>query len=291
MMRKTEYNVQNYIDCTEKWTERLCSNFATDVLTETEKEIWNSIPGDKKKTYVKELIEKPIVFENPEIIYDWYFRNKWADALKAVHNKESISVFEIGAGGCNIVPKAVLYGYNHSDTKYMTANLNKELTQIFKWKTENDPIVISVVEDDAANIKKYIGDDRFDVIAFEHSLNDVLETILAEKNGIDTVNKGWMEILPAITEVVNREWTNGTFEKNVKIELLNLINTCLEVLKPDGWLIFAHYQFQYNLDIGLSAELNSSLIPMVRNWLEGIGVEVIFEGFDDNWWMFIKNTK
>ena len=189
------------------------------------------------------------------------------------------------------MPKAIGYSYNHPDTEYLTANLNKELTQIFKWKTENDPISISVVEDDAANIKKYMGDSHFDVIAFEHSLNDVIETILAEKNGIDTVNKGWMEILPEITEVVNREWYKGTFEENVKTELIGLINACLEVLKPNGWLIFAHYQFQYNLDIGLSAELNSGLIPMVRQWLDGIGKEVFFKGFDDNWWMFIKNTK
>ena len=66
------------------------------------------------------------------------------------------------------MPKVIGYSYNHPDTEYLTANLNKELTQIFKGKTENDPISISVVEDDAANIKKYMGDSHFDVIAFEH---------------------------------------------------------------------------------------------------------------------------
>ena len=278
------------IDNSAKWLCKINSNNATDILTDSETENWNSISNTDKERFLTELIEKPIVFENPELIYDWYFRSKWADALKAIHQKPSISVFEIGAGGCDIVPKAISKSFCHPDTKYVTANLNKELTQIFKWKTEKDPITITVIEDDASNVSSYVGENAFDVIVFEHSVNDVLETILAEKNGIDTVNRGWMEILPSITQVVNREWNRGTFEENTRPEVLKLISTCLEVLKPGGFLIFAHYQFQYNLDIGLSPELNQDLIPTVRKWLSEhhIGEEIFFDDFDQNWWMFIR---
>lgn len=278
------------IDDSTKWLDRIISKDASNILTASERESWNGITNADKIRFLAELIEKPIVFENPEIIYDWYFRNKWADALKAIHKETSISVFEIGAGGCDIVPKAVANSFSHPDTKYVTANLNKELTQIFKWKTEKDPITISVIEDDALNVSSYVAKNAFDIIVFEHSVNDVLETILAEKNGIDTVNGGWMDILPSITEVVNREWNNGTFEENTKPEFLNLISTCLEVLKPGGFLVFAHYQFQYNLDIGLSSELNQALIPTVRKWFceQNIGEEIFFDDFDPNWWMFIK---
>ncbi len=278
------------IDNSAKLLEIINSKSALEMLTERELESWDNIPNEDKSKYLRELIEKPIVFENPEIIYDWYFRNKWADALQTVCPQEEISVFEIGAGGCDIVPKAVAKKYCHPKTRYITANLNKELTQIFKWKTENDPVDISVIEDDAANIKSYVGENAFDAIVFEHSVNDVLETIIAEKYGIDTVNRGWMEILPAITEAVNKEWNNKTFEQNTKDEFLKLIYCCLDVLKPDGWLIFAHYQFQYNLDIGLSPELNQTLIPTVRNWLcdAKIGEEYFFDDFYPNWWMFIR---
>lgn len=278
------------IDNSEKWLEIINSKSAAEMLTERELKCWESIPAEDKSRYLKELIEKPIVFENPEIIYDWYFRSKWASALKCVCQREEISVFEVGAGGCDIVPKAVSMKYCHQKTRYITANLNKELTQIFKWKTEVDPIDIYVIEEDAANIKTYVGENAFDAIVFEHSVNDVLETILAEKNGIDTVNCGWMDILPTITEVVNREWGNETFEKNTKGEFLKLINTCVDVLKPGGWLVFAHYQFQYNLDIGLSPELNQNIIPIVRKWISdsNIGKEYFFDGFDSNWWMFVR---
>lgn len=278
------------IDNTQKWLEIINSKSALEMLTEKELECWNNISPENKSRYIKALIEKPIVFENPEIIYDWYFRNKWATALKTVCHQESISVFEIGAGGCDIVPKAVSMKFCHPKTRYFTANLNKELTQIFKWKTEVDPVDIYVIEDDAANIKTYVGENAFDAIVFEHSVNDVLETIIAEKYGIDTVNRGWMEILPAITEAVNKEWNNKTFEQNTKNEFLNLIHECRDVLKHDGWLIFAHYQFQYNLDIGLSPELNQNIIPIVRKWISdsNIGKEYFFDGFDSNWWMFVR---
>ena len=162
------------IDDSAKWLDRIISEDASNILTTSERERWNDITNADKISFLADLIDKPIVFENPELIYDWYFRNKWAKALKTIHNEPSVSVFEIGAGGCDIVPKAVANSFCHPDTKYVTANLNKELTRIFKWKTENDPITISVVEDDAANIKQYSGTAAFDAIVFEHSINDVL---------------------------------------------------------------------------------------------------------------------
>ena len=278
------------IDNCKEWLDKINSVASADMLTDDEIVQWKSISKSEKEQFLTELIKKPIVFDNPEIIYNWYFRNKWAGALELTNQSTAISVFEVGAGGCDIVPKAMSKKFPHSDTRYVTANLNKELTQIFKWKTEKDPIQISVIEDDASNIKSYVGEGVFDAVVFEHSVNDVLETILAEQNGIDTVNHGWMEILPSITEIVNKEWNNGTFEENTKCAFLNLISRCLEVLRTGGFLIFAHYQFQYNLDIGLSPELNQSIIPMVRKWFleHSIGKEVLFDGFDPNWWLFIK---
>ena len=62
------------IDNFEKWIEIINSKSAAEMLTERELKCWESIPAEDKSRYLKELIEKPIVFENPEIIYDWYFR-------------------------------------------------------------------------------------------------------------------------------------------------------------------------------------------------------------------------
>lgn len=175
-------------------------------------------------------------------------------------------------------------------SQYITANLNKELTNIFKAKTKNLPITVEVIEDDAQNIEEVSGTDAFDMVVFEHSANDVIETILAEKNGIDTINSDWMEILPQITEIVNQEYQNGTLEQTVKPEFLYLISSCLKVLKPNGRIAINHYQFQYNLDIGLNPDWNENLLPVVRTWINEakLGKEVIVQDFEPQWWMFLK---
>ena len=155
-------------------------------------------------------------------------------------------------------------------SQYITANLNKELTNIFKAKTKNLPITVEVIEDDAQNIEEVSGTDAFDMVVFEHSANDVIETILAEKNGI--------------------EYQNGTLEQTVKPEFLYLISSCLKVLKPNGRIAINHYQFQYNLDIGLNPDWNENLLPVVRTWINEakLGKEVIVQDFEQQWWMFLK---
>lgn len=274
------------------WTEKILSSKSDKFITENEIDVWNSISKQDKKKFINELLTKPIVFENPEIVYDWYFRNKWGEALKKAHGHNEISVLEVGAGGCDIVPKAMSKVFENSNTKYVTANLNKELTGIFKWKTRDLSIDIKIIEDDANKISDYYVANTFDAVVFEHSVNDVLESILAEKNSIDTISSNWMDILPDITEIVNKEYTTGTLENNVKTEFINLLLTCLNVLKPDGYLIFAHYQFQYNLDIGLNAELNENLMPIVRKWVNNsnIGTEIFFDSFDPQYWMFLRKN-
>ena len=73
----------------------------------------------------------------------------------------------------------------------MTANLNKELTQNFQEKTNEMDINIQVVEDDAANIGLYYPESSFDIVAFHYAINDIIQTITADRDGIDTVNNDW----------------------------------------------------------------------------------------------------
>ena len=99
-----------------------------------------------------------------------------------------------------------------------------------------------------------------------------------------------MEILPQITEILNQEYQNGTLEQTVKPEFLYLISSCLKVLKPNGRIAINHYQFQYNLDIGLNPDWNENLLPVVRTWINEakLGKEVIVQDFEPQWWMFLK---
>lgn len=277
------------LDNVEKREKQILDPRYMHVLFPEEADILNNMTDSDKHKYIRALLSEPALFENPEVIYNWHFRNKWGDAISSVHNERHVKLLEVGAGCCDMIPKTLARLYGGSETKYTTMNLNKELTAEFKRKVDGLNISIDIIEDDAKNIADYTN-EAFDIIAFEHSANDVMETIIAEKNGIDTVNSNWLQILPPITELVNNAFLNNTFEKLVKKEFLQLIAACAGVLKPGGWLIFAHYPFQYNLDIGLIPEINEILLPMVKNWIvkAGLGKEVVFEGFDSPWWLFIK---
>ena len=225
------------------------------------------------------------------IIYTWYFRWKWIEALKSIHKENAITVCEVGSGGSDIIPQAIDKAFNSSESRYITSNLNKELTAIFKSKTQNLSLNIQVIEDDAVNMNEVIPDNSVDAVVFEHSVNDVIETILAEKYGIDTVNSDWMKILEPITEIENREYSAKTLEVNAKAEFLNLIHSCIKVLKPGGYIVCAHYQFQDNLDLGLNPELNENYPNIAKEWINSanIGKEVFIDGFNPRWWMFLQN--
>lgn len=283
-------NDMESIDNLSKWLMIISSSDAKMVLNDSEVELWDSISKEDKEKYISDLILRPVIFENPEIIFNWYFRSKWIEALKTVQENDNIVVYEVGPGGSDVIPQAIDKTFRHTDTRYITSNLNKELTAIFKAKTEGLGIDIRVIEDDAVNMNEVIPDGSVDVVVFEHSVNDVIETILAEKNGIDTINSDWMKILDSITDIENREYHAGTMEQNAKPEFLDLIKSCMKILKPGGFIVCAHYQFQYNLDIGLDPELNENYLNIARKWIRGenIGEEVFFDGFNPRWWMFLR---
>lgn len=180
-------------------------SFEPEVLDEHEKILWNSFSGKQRKELTEKLLTKPLDLEGPETFYSWYFRSKWIQALKSVLPTDSIRVLEIGAGCADMLPRAMSCAYNHPQTKYITANMNKELTAAFKQKTSSLPIQIDVIEDNAQNIKAHAETGLFDAVVFEHSVNDVIETMLAERNGINTTESDWMQILPDMISLVNKE--------------------------------------------------------------------------------------
>lgn len=59
-------------------------------------------------------------------------------------------------------------------------------------------VSIRVVEDDAANIGLYYPESSFDVVAYHHAINDIIQTIIADREGMDTVNQDWWTIEPLI---------------------------------------------------------------------------------------------
>lgn len=244
-----------------------------------------------KETIYKRLhriCSVPLSEEDFTVVYTLYSRLKWCEVFKAYALSDRLTVLEVGSGSSTIIPKA-LWAYDEK-SKYITANMNKKLTEELKHNISKTPIKFNIIEDDANNIKNYINSSNIDLVVFEHSVNDVLQAILCEQSGIDTVHKDWFEILPKMIELINKEYVNETLEMKVKYLFLNLVNNCLSVLKPGGYIVMSHYMFQYDLDLGYNKELWQNMISVVRPWINEIlsGKEIFIDGFDPQWWLFYK---
>lgn len=84
----------------------------------------------------------------------------------------------------------------HPHSRYITANINQILTERLRAKIEDISIEGVVIEEDAAAIDRHLPVERVDLIAFQHAVNDILQTILRVQESVDTIYADWMETLP-----------------------------------------------------------------------------------------------
>jgi hypothetical protein len=268
------------LDNYEIWTSRLNEADVFEIGSDFE----------VNKIYLKEFLEAPIHRFTP--VLSWYIRSKWVDAFKMIKNNAPIEVLELASGSSVFIPQVIAKHYSNPQTKYTTFNLNKKLTAGFKAQTKNLPLKIDVVEDAAQNIGNYIGQNKVDAVVFEHAINDILQGMFAERYGIDTIDTDWFEILPEMIKIISTEYSKGTFETSVKNEFLALLDSCLNVLKPNGFMTFFQFMYQADLDLGYDAELYGNMVDIIRKWVHeaGIGKEVFFDGFEPHWWMFIQKV-
>lgn len=244
--------------------------------------------GDEEiESGLKHIIESPINYFD---FYNYYYYVMWYKALKNAAGDDTVNVLEIASGDEYMIPQVMDKSFN-KESQYVSFNMNKKLTKEFYQKTKGLEVSVLVIEEDAKYIPDYFGPNYFNVVAFQHSINDVIQAILCEKEGIDTIDTDWMKVLPDMIRIMQRELQEGTLEQHAKKEFLNLIASCMDTLNQDGIMIFSHYMFQLDLDLGYPYELWHDMLPMARKWILESGLmleEIEYEGFDKQWWMFLR---
>lgn len=273
------------LDNYQKWFP-LLEDSAQLYLSKEEYEEFSQLPEATVKQQLKNLLEKPIA--EFSVVNELYFRARWAEVLNTIYHGNDLSLLEIATGDADMIPQVI--SSTHPGSHYITANMNKILNKSLLGKTKDLNLKMEIIEDDAAFIEKHIGKESVDVIAFQHAVNDVIQAILCDREGIDTIYSDWMETLPKMIEILQKETKQNTLEQHGKAPFLGLIKTLFQVLKKDGMIAMNHYMFQLDLDWGYPSDLFANIIPMVRQWISELDEceEVFFEGFDSNWWMFLK---
>lgn len=275
------------LDRNEKWSACLDEQ-AAKYLSGSELHEYLSIPEPERLNQVRAILEKPIA--RFSLVIDVFFRARWAEVLHAAHPGQDLVMLEIASGDTDVIPQAMARDYPHS--RYFAANMNRLLTESLRAKTRGLPVDVVVIEEDAAAIQRHLPAESVDVIGFQHGVNDVLQAILCDRDGVDTTNTDWMKTLPKMIEIVQREIRQDTFEQNVRPAFLSLLEALLGLLKNDGLIVMSHYMFQLDLDWGYPPVLWEELIPIVRGWTRSLpGVrEVFVDGFDPHWWLFLAKS-
>jgi hypothetical protein len=276
------------LDSIEKWFPIL-DEAAHRFLNASERQDYQSIPDGQRKIQLKALLEKPIAHFS--VVNDVYFRARWAEVLEAVcPTGPDLKVLEVASGDADMIPQ-VMDRVCPRNT-YITANMNRKLTRSLLDKTRDLALKIDVFEADAIRIGDHIAPESVDVVAFQHAINDVIQAILCEREGIDTVEADWMETLPAMIAILQREVAQNTLERHAKEPFLGLLSILLQVMKKGGVIVMNHYQFQLDLDWGYPPDLFEGMVPMVRAWVQDLMgcKEVFYPGFDPQWWLFLQKV-
>ncbi len=273
------------LDRFDKWSSSLDEQ-ARQYLNEMEYREYFSIPAADRLSQLKAILEKPIAHFTP--VNEVFFRARWAEVLNAVHAGKELALLEIASGDADMIPQMMARTRPHS--RYITANMNRILTQRLREKTRDLPVEVVVIEEDAVQIERHLPAESVDVIAFQHAVNDVIQAILCGQAGIDTVYADWMETLPKMIGILQVETAQNTLEQHARPAFLHLLEKLLKVLKKDGLVVMNHYMFQLDLDWGYPPGLWEDMIPITRQWIKALPgcKEVFFEGFDPQWWMFYQ---
>jgi len=273
------------LDHVAKWTARLDAS-AQAYLSASEFREYENIPAPERQQQIRALLENPIA--SFTIVNELYFRARWSEVLSAAGLAASPVVLEIASGDTDVIPQ--MMGRDYPDSRYIAANMNQRLTAGLRAKTRDLPLEVVIIEEDAVAIGRHLQADSVDVIAFQHGVNDVLQAILCDRDGVDTIQTDWMETLPAMIAILQRETRQATLEQSVRPGFLKLLELLLGVLKPGGVIAMNHYMFQLDLDWGYPPDVWENLIPMVRAWVKDLpGThEIALEGFDRQWWLFLR---
>jgi len=273
------------LDRFEKWSSCLDKR-ARQFLSEIEYQKYRSIPDPEKLIQLKTILEKPIARFTP--VNEVYFRARWAEVLSAAQPGNGLTLLEVASGDADMIPQ--MMARSHPYSMYITANMNRILTERLREKTRNLPVEVKVIEEDAIEIDHYLPVESVDIIAFQHAVNDVIQAILCDREGVDTIYTDWMDTLPKMISILQRETAQSTLEQHARPAFISLLKKLSKVLKKDGLMAMNHYMFQLDLDWGYPPGLWENLIPITREWIKELPgyKEVFFEGFDPHWWMFYR---
>lgn len=269
--------------------EQLIQGFSAETIG-----MLTSLSDEALQEKLDGIINFPIILRDhtdSELI-EFYYTSSYVYLLETLNVPKDAKLFEIAAGDTIFIPKA-LNAHAELGAKYVTANLNTKLSRGFKEKASVLDIEIQVIEDDGVNILNYCGQGSMDVVVFHHAMNDIIQTIIAQREGIDTIQVDWWTAEPQMLQAVMAYHNRGELKSAAYDEFIHIIETCMKLLKEDGYFIFDNCTYAGYESMGYSSEFHSNYIELAREWIgeANLGLqEIELPGFDPKWWMVLQKV-
>lgn len=269
--------------------DQLTKGFSADSLV-----LLASLSDEALQAKLDGMISPPITLSertDPELL-QLYYTSSYVHLMKTLNIPKNAKLFEIAAGDTIFIPKA-LDTYAGTGAKYVTANLNRDLTRGFKEKASDLRIEIEVIEEDGAHIMNYCAPGSIDVVVFHHAMNDIIQTVIAQREGIDTIHSDWWTVEPEMLQAVMAYHNRGELKSVVYDDFINIIDSCIKLLKDGSYIIFDNCTYDGYENVGYSSEFHSNYIQLARDWINeaDLGLEEIrIPDYDPKWWMILRKV-
>jgi hypothetical protein len=154
---------------------------------------------------------------------------------------------------------------------------------------------VRIIEENAQRALHHLEPGSFDVACFHHAINDILQTAVSEPRGMDTTAIDWFPNEQRMIEWLAEDAGNGKLALRGKPELMGIISGAVRLVRPGGYLIFDHFNWQRFVGVTwFPWDLFYNLIPMTRTWIKESGLpvtEIYLHGLPAQWWMVFQVSR
>ena len=149
------------------------------------------------------------------------------------------------------------------------------------------------LEIDALHIRDHLPDGSCSFVAFNHHINDIVQTILHENAGKRTEDGDWFAMVPEMIRLVHQARETCEMETTVRRRFVEIVASCCAVLKSGGAMGFNNAVTPLLIRHGYTEELLGSFIALAGRWIsediDSLQVERL-HGFDEKWWLFVRKV-
>lgn len=224
-------------------------------------------------------------------VLDAVLAAQYYEVFQALRLPGNLAVYEpcVGAS-CPVIVAAEAYSGGRG--QYLTMNLNRKLRAELGGKIAHIKMPVRIIEENARVALRHLAPGSFDVACFHHAINDILQTAVSEPRGMDTSSIDWFANERRMIEWLAEDVRAGRLDARGKPELMQIVGDAARLVRPGGYLIFDHFNWQRFVGIDwFPWDLFFSFIPMMREWIADSALpvhDVNLNGLPRQWWMVLQ---